>query len=239
MGMMKGAPIFRPPFRGIPHRQGSSGMELTVTREPRFRAGRRLYRRRFLRLLIMLCLFYQGIGLAHGQELGVSTNVLYWATGTPNVMLTGSLGGHSSLGVSVGYNPFQYPNRTLSDGTVVNPKLMHWSISPEYRYWLCRPYERFYLGGHALYSRYNISGLSFLDGSDDRFEGWCAGAGVGVGYQWALGLRWGVEVSLGVGYLYFRYDRYVCGACGDRLGRFDRHYFGPTRASVSFVYFIR
>lgn len=174
------------------------------------------------------------------QKVGVSTNLLYWATASPNVSLEYRAGAHSTLGASVGYNPFKFANRVNDEGVELNPKLMHWSAGAEWRYWTCRPFERFYFGVHVLGGEFNVGGLSLLgSAAEKRYAGWGAGAGVGVGYQWALGRRWGLNVALGAGYVHLRYARYDCGACGDLSGRFRRNYFGPTKACVSFVYFIR
>lgn len=173
------------------------------------------------------------------QHVGISTNVLYWATATPNVNLEFRSGDHTTLGISVGYNPFKLPDRVNSEGVSINPKLMHWVVSPEWRHWVCRPYERFYFGIHALGGRYNVGGLSVLSDLERyRYHGWAAGGGIGIGYQWALGRRWGLNVALGVGYVYFHYDKYECGACGELTGSYNRHYVGPTKASVSFVFLI-
>ena len=174
------------------------------------------------------------------QRIGISTNLLYWATASPNVSLEYRIGSHTTVGGSVGYNPFKLPNRVNAEGVAVNPKLMHWSAGAEWRYWTCRPFERFYVGVHALGGAYNVGGVKILSALENqRYDGWGVGAGIGAGYQWALGERWGLNVALGVGYVYLHYDRFECGACGDRTGTFNRHYIGPTKASVSFVYFIR
>lgn len=176
---------------------------------------------------------------ASAQKVGVSTNALYWATTSPNIALELRTGAQTSFSLSVGYNPFKLPNRMSADGIAVNPKIMHWCVGSEWRYWTCRTFERLYFDIHALGGQYNIGGIRWLtplDGS--RYQGWGAGGGIGIGYQWALGKRWGLNLALGVGYVYLHYDQYNCGACGKKIGTFDRHYFGPTQASVSFVFYI-
>ena len=192
---------------------------------------------------ILLLVTFFALGFAQGaraQHVGVSTNLLYWATASPNISLEYRTGAHTSMGWSAGYNPFKFPNRVNADGVEVNPKLMHWSVGGEWRYWPCRPFERFYFGVHALGGEYNVGGLGFLGpAAERRYAGGGVGGGLGIGYQWALGRRWGLNLALGAGYVYLRYDRYDCGACGDRTGSFGRHYVGPTKACVSFVYFIR
>lgn len=176
---------------------------------------------------------------AAAQHVGISTNLLYWATTTPNVGLEFRTGKHSTFGASIGYNPFKLPNHTNTESISVNPKLMHWCISPEWRYWCCRPFERFYFGLHAIGGMYNMGGIRLSRELEQyRFRGWAAGGGIGIGYQWALGRRWGLNLAVGVGYIYLNYDKYECGACGDFTGAFERHYIGPTRAELSFVFLI-
>ena len=193
-----------------------------------------------LRVVFALLFVVFGSGAAFSQQLGVKTNLLYWATTTPNVGLEVRVSPRYTLSASFGYNAFNFPNRSSAGSSAVNPKLHHWVVKPEVKHWFCRSFERHYLGVHALYGHYNVGGLGFpkfLDGV--RYKGWAAGGGLSYGYQWALGRRWGLEASVGAGYLYLRYDKYNCGACGRKLGRYRRHYFGPTEASVSIIYYIR
>ena len=174
------------------------------------------------------------------QQAGIKTNLLYWATATPNVGLEWSLAPRYTLSATFGYNAFNFPNRTNSDGIAANPKLHHWLVMPEAKYWFCRAFERGYVGLHALYGQYNAGGMRFPKFLEDgRYDGWATGVGLSYGYQWALGKRWGLETSIGAGYIYLRYDKYNCGACGQKEGSYRRHWFGPTKAAVSFIYYIR
>lgn len=192
---------------------------------------------------LMLCFLLLSAALPHrlnAQQLGIKTNLLYWVTSTPNVGLEWRLAPHYTLSATFGYNAFNFSNRTNAEGIAVNSKLHHWLIMPEGKYWFCKAFERHYVGVHLLYGRYNVGGVrfpAFLE--NHRYQGWTSGVGVSYGYQWALGKRWGIEASIGVGYLYFKYDKYNCGACGENLGTYQRHYVGPTKAAISFIYYIR
>ncbi len=190
-------------------------------------------------LVFCLCFLCTALS-SRAQQAGIKTNLLYWATTTPNIGLEWRLAPHYTLSATVGYNAFNFPNRTDTNGVAVNPKLHHWLVMPEAKYWFCRVFERHYIGFHALYGQYNAGGMKFPKFLEDaRYDGWAAGAGLSYGYQWALGKRWGLEASVGVGYIYLRYDKYNCGACGDKQGNYRRHWFGPTKAAVSFIYYIR
>ena len=184
----------------------------TTLRAGTKKKGLMVIMKRILVSLLFGLLTLSAVQNVSAQQVGIATNTLYWATASPNIALELRTGNRTSVALSVGYNPFKLPNRIASTGIAVNPKLMHWLVSPEWRYWTCRTFERFYVDLH--------------------------GGGIGVGYQWALGKRWGLNLALGVGYVYLHYDRYDCGACGKKTGTFDRHYFGPTQARVSFVFYI-
>ena len=43
---------------------------------------------------------------ASAQQVAVKTNLLYWATATPNVGAEVAVGKHSTLGFSANYNPW-------------------------------------------------------------------------------------------------------------------------------------
>lgn len=177
---------------------------------------------------------------AHAQEVGLKTNLPYLLTATPNVGVEFTVGIRSTLSISGSYNPFRLPVRERAAGQSYRPSLRHWSVKPEYKYWFCRSFERGYLGIQGLYAGFNVGGLSLLHSlREHRYEGHAYGVGISYGYQWAVGLRWGVEASVGAGYLRMAYDGYECPDCGKFTGRYVRDYFGPTEAAVSLVYFFR
>ncbi len=174
------------------------------------------------------------------QRTGISTNLAYWATTTPNISIEHQVAPRLTLAASLGYNAFNFSNSTTAAGVARNPKLHHWKIMPEAKYWLCRPFERGYVGVHLIGMRYNVGGLSFPKFlKDSRYKGWGAGAGISYGYQWPLGTHWGMEASAGIGYVFLRYDKYLCGSCGTLEGRHSYHYVGPTRLQFSFIYYLR
>lgn len=177
-----------------------------------------------------------GSGLLRAQDLAAKTNLLYWATTTPNLGFELGLGSRSTLELAAGYNPW-----TL-DGER-NKKIKHWLVMPEYRYWLCESFNGHFFGAHAGYAYYNIGGvrLPFLSKGmkDHRYQGWAAGAGVSYGYSWIVGTRWNIEATIGVGYVYTNYDKYECATCGEFKGNKAKHYFGPTKAGISLIYIIK
>ena len=170
------------------------------------------------------------------DDVALNTNLLYWATTTPNIGVEAGLSDHFSLGVAIGYNAFNFPNSKSNPN--LNPKLHHWLLMPEGKYWFSDTFHKSYLGFHILGGQYNVGGLKFPHVlSTTRYQGWGIGAGVSYGYMWHLGRRWQMEFSAGVGYIYLNYSKYKCGNCGKRLGSRSRNYVGPTKLALS-VYYI-
>ena len=187
-------------------------------------------------LLISLVLSVWGAGSVYAQKVAVKTNLLYWATSTPNIGFEFGLGERTTLELSGGYNPW-----TLNKSE--NRKFKHFLVAPEFRYWLCEGFQGHFFGIHAGYGEYNISGIGmpFKAGitRNNRYQGWGVGAGIAYGYSWIIGKRWNLEATVGVGYIYTEYDKYECRTCGRFKGFDSKHYFGPTKLGISFVYMIK
>ncbi len=176
------------------------------------------------------------LGLAslslHAQNVALKTNVLYWATTTPNIGAEVSFGKKHSVQLFYGYNPWTFSERK---------SLRHWVLQPEYRYWFCQSFNGLFLGVHAMGGEFNVGEIDLPTGlfnklKDHRYEGWYVGGGVTVGYQVPMSKHWNFEASIGIGYDYVKYDRFGCGVCGERLGSGHKNYFGPTKAALSFLY---
>ncbi len=175
------------------------------------------------------------------QDLGIKTNLLYGAyTYTPNLGLEIGLGRKTTLDLGAGYNPW---HRNGSD--VNNKKLAHWLGEAEFRYWTCQRFNGLFFGAHLLGSQFNISGhdLPLLLGRNSkkyRYDGYAVGGGFSIGYQFVLGNRWNLEATVGVGYARLNYDKYDCVKCGRKIeSNATRNYFGPTRAGISILFFIK
>ncbi len=171
---------------------------------------------------------------AQSQHLNVKTNVLYDATATINLGVEMGLGKKTSLDISGNYNPWTFSN---------NRKWKHWLVQPEFRYWLCERFNGHFFGIHALGGQFNFNHVKlpfdlYQGLNDYNYQGDFIGAGLSYGYQWMLGKRWGLEATLGVGYIYVKYDRYSCATCGTKLEEGTENYFGPTKAGITLIYFI-
>ena len=188
------------------------------------------------KLLILLIFVLGSAAGAKGQNVGLKTNMLGDGSLSPN------------LGIELGLAPKWTLDVTgqVNFWDVNNHKWKHWLAQPEVRYWFCERFAGNFLGFHAIGGQYNFGriknsvkflGSDFSKLTDLRYQGWGAGLGVAYGHSWVLGMHWNLEVELGVGWIYTRYDVFPCTECGTKLeSDKDHHYFGPTKAAVSLVY---
>lgn len=166
-------------------------------------------------------------------KAAVKTNLLYWATTSPNVALEFSLGRKWTFNAFAGYNAWKMRE---------NSGLLHWLVQPEVRYWFCEAFERHFIGLHGIYGRFDFNdvALPFTDVLEGhQYKGYGIGGGIAWGYHLPLKKRWAMEFSLGVGYVYFEYNKLKCNGCQEFEGRYFKHYIGPTKASVSMVFMLR
>ena len=203
--------------------------------------------RHYLIIVATLLLAVVGsISTANAQKVAVKSNLLYWATATPNVGVEAALAERWTLEVSGGYNPWTFDGKS-------NLKAKHWLVSPEVRYWFCESFHGHFLGVNGNYAQYNISGMPipkvFCEfGStapknenfkDARVAGWAVGAGLTYGYQFILSRRWNLELTAGLGVWYTEYDRFESRKCGLFEQSVHKYAFGPTSLGLSFIYLIK
>lgn len=169
------------------------------------------------------------------QQIALKTNLLHWATTTPNAGLEFRLGKKRTLDISGGYNPFTFNHER---------KLKHWVLAPELRYWTCESFSGHFFGLHAVGGEFNVNDIDVPIGrfkklNDYRHEGYAVGGGLTYGYQWYLGKRWNLEASISAGYVYFDYEKFKCAKCGSKIGEGTYDYFGVTKATLSLIYIIK
>lgn len=185
-------------------------------------------RTKLITCLTALLFLFIGATKADAQQWAVSTNGLYWLTATPNIGLEYSFHKKMSAAVSLSYNPFTFAK---------NRKWKHLLFQPEYRYWVNEAFKGHYFGAHFTYALFNFSGLPLSDSMRDyRYEGDAYGAGLTYGYQWSVGKRLNLGAEIGFGYLSFKYDKFYCQTCGERIEHYKSSYFGPTKAGVNLIY---
>ncbi len=173
----------------------------------------------------------------HLPGIAIKTNLLYGATTlTPNLAVEWGVAKRHTLEIAFSHNPWNQKANLQN-----NDKLLHWMVRTEYRFWFCERYNGHFIGAHAFYSAYNISGkhVPLLFDKTYRYEGDALGAGLSYGYHQALTKRWSLEFNIGVGMAYMEYDRYDCQLCDKNEVPKTKTYLGPTRLGVSLVYLIK
>ncbi|WP_329904234.1 DUF3575 domain-containing protein [Porphyromonas pogonae] len=193
-----------------------------------------------MRKIIGALLFLVTMSFASAQHVALKNNLLYDATGTPNLALEFAFSKKTTLDIYGGVNPF-----TFSDGK----KWKHWLAQPEFRYWFCEAFNGAFIGVHGHVGQMNVANVKGIqlgytttksewgEMNKYRYEGWFYGGGVSLGYQFILGDHWNLEASVGGGYIHFDYDKYNCGNCGTKIASdLKKDYFGLTRATISLVY---
>lgn len=188
-----------------------------------------------MRFLIICLSLVLAPAVTNGQRLNVKTNLLAWATTTPNLGFEMAVNDRYTVQLFGSYNPFSLKE---------NNKLKHWLVQPEARWWTKGVFQGHFVGLHLIGGQFNAGGIkmpfNILPDLDDyRYQGWGVGGGVSYGYQWRFNKRWGLEASVGVGYARMGYDKYPCEKCGEKIGEEKKNYFGPTKAAISIIYTIK
>lgn len=171
------------------------------------------------------------------NDVAIKTNVLYDLTATINAGVEIGLAPRWTLDISGNFNAWDMKE---------DKKWKHYLVQPEARYWFCDRFMGHFLGIHAHGGQVNFGGIkngfdflgsNFSNLSDRRYQGWFAGAGVAYGYAFVLGRHWNLELELGVGYAYTRYDVFECSGCGRKVeSGLSHHYVGPTKLALNLVY---
>ena len=171
------------------------------------------------------------------QKVGVKTNLLYDALLSPTLGVEASIAPKWTVEASA----------TVNFWNINDKRWRQWMVQPEIRYWLCQRFSGHFFGLHAIGGQYNFGNLNFggynflgtniKQLEDHRLQGWMAGAGLAYGYSWILDKRWNLEAEIGVGWIYTRYDRFICSGCGAKDQTNKVHnYVGPTKAAINLVY---
>lgn len=192
---------------------------------------------KFFVTCLTFCLWITTWSWGNAQKVAIKSNLLMDGLLNPN------------LSVEVGMSPRWTAELTgeVNAWTLSHQRRWkHWLVQPGVRYWFCDRFAGHFVGAHLVGGQYNMGSLKnhwqflgthYAPLSDNRYEGWMAGVGVGYGYSWILSKHWNLEGEIGAGWVYSRYDRYMCAGCGRRAeSDRDHNYFGPTKAALNLVY---
>ncbi len=184
----------------------------------------------YVLLALIACCFAT---TASAQRFALKTNALYWAAATPNLGAELALSDHSTLNLTLQYNPFTI-------GT--DNKIQHFLCKPEYRYWFSEKFTRLYIGAHVFGGTFEVGGFNLPFGllkrlQNNYYKGNAFGAGVSIGYNFYISPHFNIETSVGIGLARLSYHTEPVN------GTPQRHYKNthkvlpvPTEIGVSFVY---
>lgn len=186
-------------------------------------------------LLLLSCIT---LGV-QAQRVALKHNFAYDALLAPNLALEFSIGDQFTLDTQYSTNRFVFRKQDKL------PEWSHWLVQSEARYWTCVAFNGFFLGLHALGGQMRVGGLNIpfvLENKnsimkDQRYVGYFYGGGLSVGYQWILSPRSSLELSLGGGYA--RIHHHKCTVCGHKASDAVANYVGPTRATLSYIFFFK
>ena len=161
--------------------------------------------------------------------MSVKSNALEVAALIANLGVEFRLSPRLSLDVLGHYSPYNYFNQAR--------KIRLFAIQPEVRYWWGEALVRgHFVGLHVPVAGFNIQLNDRYRFQDPNRAMW----GVGVSYGYAMPLgdsgKWGVEFTVGVGYMNIKYDVYEGVHNGKYVRSGTNNYFGPTRLGVDFSY---
>ncbi len=161
--------------------------------------------------------------------MSIKANVLEAAALIANLGLEFRITPRLSLDVIGHYSPYDYFNP--------HRKARVFGIQPEVRYW----WGESLVKGHFIGLHVPVSGFNIQLNDDYRYQDpnhalW--GIGVSYGYAMPLGKRekWGVEFTVGFGYMDVKYDTYEGVTNGKYINTQRKDYFGPTRLGINFSY---
>lgn len=193
-------------------------------------------RRKIITLLLLCC---ATIGFSYAQKVAIKHNFAYDALFAPNLGIEFSLGDRVTLDTQYSNNTFVFRKQDRL------PEWSHWLAQSEVRYWTCESFNGLFFGLHALGGQFRIGHVNIpfvLENKNSvmknqRYIGWYYGGGLSVGYQWVLSPRSSIELSVGGGYARIDYNK--CTACGYKNSEASANYVGPTKATLSYIFFFK
>ena len=169
----------------------------------------------------------------HEWSWYLKTNLLPWILLDANVGVEFEIGRHFSFSLPVYYS--------AADWFSVKNKFRVFGTQPELRLWFRDNFSGPFIAAHGTFGWYNVA----VSSSEYRYQDRDAhtpsyGAGANVGWKFRLDRflsdRWGLELSLGGGWLHLDYDQFYNVQNGRYASSAVKDYFGPDHAAVSLTY---
>ena len=161
---------------------------------------------------------------AQAQRIALKTNLIDWATLTPNLTMEARVSRRISLQLGVAANPFNFP--------VFNTTWRNYRIEPEMRYWFNRPMARHFIALSGTAAAFDFTH------ADRHINGDAVGAGLSYGYALVLSNHWNVEFEVGAGVAHASAYDYT-GDTKPEQKNISRFYVVPMRLGISFSYIFK
>lgn len=183
----------------------------------------------------MLLALLSCAGKAGAQTVAVKSDLLTGGMlASPNLGVELKLSERFTLEAGVYYNPFPAGG---------DKRWKHWFVQPELRYWMCQLRRTFLRDRPDVRRVQRSQGKAAFRavqrGTFRKIRGRLYGSGNIIRLSLHPLPRWGLETSIGVGFLHTRYERYRCAHCGEKTGSGNRNFIAPTKASISLVYMMQ
>ena len=184
---------------------------------------RRFFKSRPLRVAFISCVFLCSTLSICAQRVALHTNTIDWLTLSPNLGVEFSLNSRLSLDFSAAGNPFKVRDDMY---------LRQARIQSELKYWFTGILTCHYMGVTAGYGAFDFGLRS------RGFYGDAYAAGLTYGYSWILSRRWNMEISTGIGALYYRMARYTPGTPHPQPNE-SGWTIAPVKLAFSFIYVLK
>lgn len=178
--------------------------------------------------IFTLLILLSSLGISSAQTVGLKTNLLEWgAFGTANLGLDVSAGKHFTIGVNGAINPWKWS---------AGKSTRMWGGELEANYYFTYKFFGHHIGLFGHYAQYDLGMRKY------NFDGYLYGGGISYGYTFVLSDHLRLDLHVGGGYDFLDYERnnvYTDPSSIIRYGHESRHYFGPNKAGLTFIYIIK
>ena len=158
-------------------------------------------------------------------HLSLRTNLLRWATLTPDLGLEWRICPSWSIAVNGSWTSWSWSDK--------DRRYALWEVAPEVRYYMGEK-KAWYLGVMFKAGQFNYKL------SETGKQGDLMGGGITAGYQLRLNKALDLDFNLGLGYLNADYEKYeVIDGVRVRRGNETKDWWGPVNAGVTLVWKIK
>lgn len=181
--------------------------------------------KRLFQKAVLLFIVLMACQNVYSQRVALRTNVIDWATLSPNLTLETRLSGKLTLGLGFVGNPFPW--------YIADTRLNNFRFQPELRYWFNRPMARHFMGFAMVGAMYDFRHKEKI------YQGDVFGAGLTYGYALVLGKQWNVEFTAGVGIGKTRCFKYTKEERKPDSPNYSKWIPIPINVGVSFTYIFK